>query len=170
MKNRFIILVFLLVFVPMTSNAGVLFSEWGMSADTLMNDSRSELKNKSLKCEVSCSVSANYMMFDQEMRVKYWFSSNDSAVGGLKEIWMSSEEFDGNNIKDSGKEKEQLFNEFKKLYTSRFGEPVMSYKDDTMELLGIKTHDWGDSTRKNDIQLEMWLKRVRVKYLPLVGN
>ena len=94
------------------------------------------------------------------MLVSYWFSSNDSATGGLKEIWMGSKD-------KPDVEKENLFNKLKKVYTSRFGEPKISYRDDTMELLGIKTYAWVDSKRRNNIQLEMWLKNICMKYFPM---
>ncbi len=149
-------------------NAGVLFSEWGMTADSLMNDNKNELEKKSLKCEVSCAVKADYIMFNQVMKVRYWFTGNYSENSSLKEIWMNSEEYDGEPLR-SDEDKEKLFSEFKKLYTARLGSPSVSYKDDTMRFLDIKTYSWDDKKRKNKIQLEMWIKNVRVKYAPLIG-
>ena len=170
MKNWLIWVVLMYMFVPVTGNAGVLFSEWGMPADTLMKNENNGLKNKLLKCEISCSVTANYTMFSNEMLVRYWFTSNDSATNGLKEIWMASKEKSEKSEEAmliSNTEKENLFNKLKKVYTSRFGEPNVSYRDDTMKLLGIKTYAWTDTKRQNKIQLEMWLKNVRMKYFPM---
>lgn len=158
---------FIILFVPALSHAGILSTEWGSSPDSFITKKTRQLTNKQMKCIQNCAITANYTIFNNHMEAKFWFETNNKKNGMLKEVWLISEKFINKKISEHSTSQINLFNNFKNLYTKKYGEPELKHRNDTMELLGIITYIWKDNKRSNNIQLENWINQVRLKYKPL---
>lgn len=159
----------IVMLIPAIVDARVLFSDWGMSPNALMSAATIDLKNKSIACDKNCSIIAEYMIFNEKMGVSFWFDAIDRDKASLKEIWLDSRKFDDATSAQQVPLQKNLFASFKELYTRKFGEPSVNFRDDTMKLLGIATYFWLDRERGNAIYLENWMQQVRLKYKPVAS-
>ena len=165
-RNIYTFLLFLML-PPSLAGAKVLSSDWGMSSSSLMKIETVKLKNKKIECKKSCSVVADYTIFDEKMKASFWFNADELDSDNLKEIWLESRVFSEDQSASLKIIQKKLFNDFKKLYTTKFGEPSIKFRDRTMEMLNIATYVWKDASRNNLFHLENWLNKVRLKYKPI---